>query len=41
MAAPEGEPVVAAVAPGNARALRTVLAEGFRPIASVQLYQRS
>lgn len=41
MAAPEDEPVVAAVAPGNARALRTVLAAGFRPIASVQLYQRS
>ena len=41
MAGPEGKPVVAAVAPGNARALRTVLAAGFRPIASVQLYQRS
>ena len=41
MAGPEGEPVVAAVAPGNARALRMVLAAGFRPIASVQLSQRS
>jgi hypothetical protein len=31
------EVVVAAVAPGNARALRTFLAAGFRPVASVQL----
>jgi hypothetical protein len=29
--------VVAAVAPGNARALRTFLAADFRPVASVQL----
>jgi hypothetical protein len=38
--APDDEPVVASVAPGNARALRTFLAAGFRPVASVQLYQR-
>lgn len=31
------EVVVAAVAPGNARAVRTFLATGFTPIASVQL----
>ncbi len=34
---PAGEVVVAAVAPGNARALRSFLAAGFRPVASVQL----
>ena len=34
---PPGETVVAAVAPGNARALRSFLAAGFRPVASVQL----
>jgi len=34
------EPVVASVAPGNARALRAFLTAGFRPVASVQLYQR-
>lgn len=34
---PPGEPVVAAVAPGNAAALRTFLAAGFAPIGSVQL----
>jgi hypothetical protein len=34
---PAGQVVVAAVAPGNARALRSFLAAGFRPVASVQL----
>ncbi len=34
---PEGEPVLAAVAPGNAASLRAVLAAGFVPIGSVQL----
>jgi hypothetical protein len=34
---PADEVVVAAVAPGNARALRAFLAAGFRPVASVQL----
>lgn len=32
-----GAPVVAAVAPGNARALRAFLAAGFVPVGSVQL----
>lgn len=32
-----GEPLVAAVAPGNARALRTFLAAGYSPVGSVQL----
>ncbi|HEU0040802.1 MAG TPA: hypothetical protein VFQ15_00490 [Jiangellaceae bacterium] len=32
-----GEPVLAAVAPGNAASLRAFLAAGFRPIGSVQL----
>jgi hypothetical protein len=36
-AMPTTELVVAAVAPGNARALRSFLAAGFVPIASVQL----
>jgi hypothetical protein len=31
---PEGEPVFAAVSPGNARSLRAFLAAGFRPIGS-------
>lgn len=34
---PEGEPVFAAVAPGNAASLRAVLAAGFVPIGSVQV----
>jgi GNAT superfamily N-acetyltransferase len=34
---PAGEPVLAAVAPGNAASLRAVLAAGFGPIGSVQL----
>jgi hypothetical protein len=33
----EGQPVVASVAPGNARALRAFLAAGFTPVGSVQL----
>ncbi|KNX37117.1 hypothetical protein [Luteipulveratus halotolerans] len=33
-------PVVAAVAPGNARALRAFLATGFVPVGSVQLFGR-
>lgn len=36
---PEGEVVVAACAPGNARALRAFLAAGFEPVASVQLWR--
>ncbi len=34
---PPGEPVLASVAPGNARSLRALLAVGFRPVASVVL----
>jgi hypothetical protein len=34
---PAGEPVLAAVAPGNAASLRSLLAAGFAPIGSVQL----
>ena len=34
---PEGDVVVAAVAPGNARALRAFLAAGFSPVGGVQL----
>ena len=36
---PEGEVVVAACAPGNARALRAFLSAGFEPVASVQLWR--
>jgi GNAT superfamily N-acetyltransferase len=35
--APPGEPVLAAVAPGNAASLRALLAGGFTPVGSVQL----
>ena len=35
--APPGEPVLAAVAPGNAASLRALLAAGFTPLGSVQL----
>lgn len=34
---PDGEPVLVAVAPGNAASLRAVLAAGFAPIGSVQV----
>ncbi|MGR7025903.1 hypothetical protein [Geodermatophilus sp. URMC 62] len=40
-AVPEGEPVVAAVAPGNTASLRTLLRAGAVPVASVQLFRRS
>ena len=36
---PEGEVVVAACAPGNARALRAFISGGFEPVASVQLWR--
>ena len=35
----EGDVVVAACAPGNARALRAFLGAGFEPVASVQLWR--
>ncbi|TFV64516.1 N-acetyltransferase [Geodermatophilus sp. DF01-2] len=38
---PAGEPVVAAVAPGNAASLRAVLAAGFVPVGSSQLFRRA
>jgi hypothetical protein len=37
---PAGELVVAAVAPGNAASLRAVLAAGFAPVGSLQLFRR-
>ncbi len=36
---PTGRLVVAAVAPGNAASLRSFLAAGFRPVASIQLFR--
>lgn len=36
---PAGEPVLAAVAPGNSASLRAFLGAGFAPVASVQLYR--
>ena len=36
---PTGEVVVAACAPGNARALRAAISGGFEPVASVQLWR--
>lgn len=38
---PAGEPVLAAVAPGNAASVRAILAAGFSPIGSVQLVRPS
>lgn len=38
---PAGEVVVAAVAPGNAASLRALLAAGFTPIGSSQLFRRA
>jgi hypothetical protein len=40
-AIPSGELVVAAVAPGNAASVRSLLAAGFNPVGSVQLFRRS
>ncbi len=37
---PAGELVVAAVAPGNAASLRALLAAGFVPVGSLQLFRR-
>ncbi len=37
---PEGEPLFAQVAPGNAASVRSVLAAGFRPIGSEVLFPR-
>lgn len=38
--APSGEPVVAAVAPGNVASLRALLNAGFAPVGSVQIWHR-
>jgi GNAT superfamily N-acetyltransferase len=38
---PEGEPLFAQVAPGNAASVRSVLAAGFRPIGSEVLFPRA
>ncbi len=38
---PAGEVVVACVAPGNAASLRAVLAAGFAPVASLQVFRRA
>lgn len=38
---PAGDLVAAAVAPGNAASLRAVLAAGFTPVGSVQLFRRA
>lgn len=40
-AIPSGELVVAAVAPGNAASVRALLAAGFVPLGSVQLFRRA
>jgi GNAT superfamily N-acetyltransferase len=40
-AVPAGELALAAVAPGNAASLRALLAAGFAPLGSVQLFRRS
>jgi GNAT superfamily N-acetyltransferase len=37
---PDGQLVVAAVAPGNAASLRAALAAGFSPLGSMQLFRR-
>ncbi|HZH21846.1 MAG TPA: class I SAM-dependent methyltransferase [Geodermatophilus sp.] len=37
---PAGEPGVAAAAPGNAAGLRVLLAAGFLPVGSLQLFRR-
>jgi hypothetical protein len=37
---PAGELVVAAAAPGNAAGLRVLLAAGFVPVGSLQLFRR-
>jgi GNAT superfamily N-acetyltransferase len=40
-AIPAGELTVAAVAPGNAASVRTLLAAGFTPLGSLQLFRRA
>ena len=40
-AVPSGRLVLAAVAPGNAASVRALLAAGFVPLASIQLFRRA
>ncbi len=40
-AVPAGDLIVAGVAPGNAASLRALLAAGFTPIGSIQLFRRA
>jgi hypothetical protein len=40
-AVPVGEPVLATVSPGNAASVRALLAAGFVPLGSVQLFRRA
>jgi GNAT superfamily N-acetyltransferase len=40
-AIPDGQLALAAVAPGNAASLRALLAAGFSPLGSVQLFRRA
>lgn len=40
-AVPAGQPVVAAVAPGNAASVRALLSAGFVPLGSLQLFRRA
>jgi hypothetical protein len=40
-AVPSGQLVLAAVAPGNAASVRALLAAGFVPLASIQLFRRT
>jgi hypothetical protein len=38
---PSGQLAVAAVAPGNAASVRALLAAGFKPLGSLQLFRRA
>jgi RimJ/RimL family protein N-acetyltransferase len=38
---PAGQPVIAAVAPGNAASVRALLSAGFTPLGSLQLFRRT
>ena len=38
---PAGQLVLAAVAPGNAASVRALLAAGFAPLGSLQLFRRA
>jgi hypothetical protein len=38
---PSGQPVIAAVAPGNAASVRALMSAGFTPLGSLQLFRRA